>query len=259
MDMNLEGKTAIVTGAGAGIGRAVSLQLARRGAAVVLVDRDRAGADETLRQVREAGGDGRVIEADVTRSEDVGRMVENVTAPGATIDCLFNNAGIEGRIAPIWEIDEADFDRVIEVNVKGAFLVLRHVLPVMIRAGGGTVVNTASIAGLGGSPDISPYITSKHAVIGLTRSTAADVGRYGIRVNAVCPGPVATRMMESIDAQRAEIGAPPPNARTYADADDIAGLVVFLLSDLSRNITGASFASDGGRTGQIGLPMLTGG
>lgn len=258
MDMNFEGKTAIVTGAAAGIGRAVSLQLAARGAEVVLVDRDGAGADETLRQVSEADGKAQVIEADVSRSDDMARIVEAATSTGRAIDCLFNNAGIEGKIAPIWELDEADFDRVIAVNVKGAFLALRHVLPVMKQAGAGTVVNTASIAGLGGSPNISPYITSKHAVIGMTRATAAEVGRFGIRVNAVCPGPVATRMMDSIDAQRIGIGAPPPNSKTYADVDDIAGLVIFLLSDLSRNITGASFASDGGRTGQIGMPMLTG-
>src|SRR6185312_15384356 len=172
------------------------------------------------------------------------------------VDCFFNNAGIEGKVSPIVDYDEAVFDAVLGVNVKGVFLGLKHVLPEMIRQGGGAIVNTASVAGLVGTPGMPAYVASKHAVIGLTKTAAGEVARQGIRVNAVCPGPVDTRMIHSLEAQLnpadpAAVGrryqAAQPTGR-YTTAEEIANTVLFLCSDLASNTTGAQYVVDGGRT-----------
>jgi NAD(P)-dependent dehydrogenase (short-subunit alcohol dehydrogenase family) len=210
--------------------------------------------------VRQNGGDAIAVTADVTRSDDVKAYVKAAIDRYGRIDCFFNNAGIEGKVAPLAEYDEAVFDAVLGVNVKGVFLGLRHVLPEMIRQGSGAVVNTASIAGLVGSPGMSAYVASKHAVIGITKTTAGEVGRQGIRVNAVCPGPVDTRMIHAIEEQvspgdaasvEARYQAAIPSGR-YTTADEIANMVLFLCSDLASNITGGQFVVDGGRTATPG-------
>ena len=165
-----------------------------------------------------------------------------------------------GKAAPIQEYDEDMFDEIIAVNVKGVFLGLRHVLPVMLKQGSGTVVNTSSIAGLFGGPGIPAYTASKHAVLGLTKVASTDVAGYGVRVNAVCPGPVETRMMRSLEEQRnpedpaavvAATRATMPTGR-YALPEEVANMVLFLCSDLSGNVTGAQFMIDGGRSGSGG-------
>jgi NAD(P)-dependent dehydrogenase (short-subunit alcohol dehydrogenase family) len=254
--MDFTGKVALVTGGGNGIGRATSVAFARHGAKVVVVDRDSAGAEATAGIIRQNGGDAVAVTADVTRSEDVKAYVQTAIARFGRIDCFFNNAGIEGRIAPTAEYDEAVFDAVIGVNVKGVFLGLRHVLPEMIRQGGGTVVNTASVAGLVATPGMPAYVASKHAVIGLTKTVAGEVARQGIRVNAVCPGPVDTRMIHAVEQQispdnPAAVGeryqAAIPSGR-YTTVDEIASMVLFLCSDLAANTTGGQFVVDGGRT-----------
>jgi NAD(P)-dependent dehydrogenase (short-subunit alcohol dehydrogenase family) len=254
--MDFIGKVALVTGGGNGIGRATSVAFARHGAKVVVVDRDSAGAEATAGIIRQNGGDAVAVTADVTRSEDVKAYVKAAIAQYGRIDCFFNNAGIEGRIAPTAEYDEAVFDAVIGVNVKGVFLGLRHVLPEMIRQGGGAVVNTASVAGLVASPGMPAYVASKHAVIGLTKTAAGEVARQGIRVNAVCPGPVDTRMIHAVEQQispdnPAAVGeryqAAIPSGR-YTTVDEIASMVLFLCSDLAANTTGGQFVVDGGRT-----------
>jgi NAD(P)-dependent dehydrogenase (short-subunit alcohol dehydrogenase family) len=172
------------------------------------------------------------------------------------IDCFFNNAGIEGEVAPTAEFDEAVFDQVIGVNVKGVFLGLRHVLPVMLKQKAGAIVNTASVAGLVGTPGISAYVASKHAVIGLTKTAAGEVAREGVRVNAICPGPIDTRMIHSLEAQ-INPADPASVARRYqatlplgryGTPEEIANVVLFLCSDLASNITGAQYVIDGGRT-----------
>lgn len=254
--MDFHGRTALVTGAGNGIGRETALRFAQAGARVALVDLDERANARTLALVREAGGEGVAIEADVTRADQVRRYVEATCEAYERIDCFFNNAGIEGRVAPIADMDEAVFDAVIAVNVKGVFLGLRHVLPVMLAQGGGAVVNTASVAGLTGSPGLGPYCASKHAVIGLTKVAAGETAAQGVRVNAVCPGPIDTRMIHEIermvnpsDPDRVGSGykASIPNKR-YGTVTEVADVVLFLCSDLASNVTGAQWVVDGGRT-----------
>jgi NAD(P)-dependent dehydrogenase (short-subunit alcohol dehydrogenase family) len=254
--MDFTGKVALVTGAGNGIGRETSLAFARAGARLVLVDRDRDGGEATAGIIRQQGGEASFVAADVTRSADVQAYVKAALDAYGAIDCFFNNAGIEGTVVPTAEYDEAVFDAVIGVNLKGVFLGLRHVLPVMLRQKRGTVVNTASVAGLVGTPGMPAYVASKHGVIGLTKTASGEVGRHGVRVNAVCPGPVDTRMIHSLEAQLdpkdpASVGkryqASMPTGR-YTTPAEIANVVLFLCSDLAGNITGAQYVVDGGRT-----------
>ncbi len=253
--MDFKGKVAIVTGAAGGIGRAVSLGFAQGGARVVVVDCDRAGGEASAGIIRQQGGEALFVEADVTRSADVARYVETALDRYGAIDCFHNNAGIEGRVAHTAEYDEAMFDAVIAVNVKGVFLGLRHVLPVMLRQKRGAIVNTASVAGLVATPGMPAYVASKHAVIGLTKTAAGEVARQGIRVNAVCPGPVDTRMIHSLESQinpadpesvNRRYQAAIPSGR-YSRPEEIANVVLFLSSDLASNITGAQYLVDGGR------------
>ena len=254
--MNFTGKIVLITGAGNGIGRATSLGFATRGATVVVVDRDTAAGEATAGIIRQQGGTASFVRADVTKSADVQAYVKFCVDTYGAIDCFYNNAGIEGAIAPTAEYDEDMFDRVMAVNVRGVFLGMRHVLPVMIKQGKGSVVNTASIAGLVGSPNMPAYVASKHAVIGLTKAASGEVGRSGIRVNAVCPGPIDTRMIHAVEAlinpaDPASVGnryqASIPIGR-YGTAEEVANLVIFLSSDLAGNITGAQYTVDGGRT-----------
>ncbi|BDG73167.1 SDR family NAD(P)-dependent oxidoreductase [Roseomonas fluvialis] len=251
--MNFTGKAAVVTGGGNGIGRAVCLAFAAHGAKVLVVDRD---GDAAVAVAAEIGGQALACAADVTRADDVAAYVARALDAFGRIDCFHNNAGIEGRVGPIVDYAEADFDAVMAVNVKGVFLGLKHVLPVMIRQGAGAVVNTASTAGLVGTAKMPAYVASKHAVLGLTKSAAGEVGPLGIRVNAVCPGPIDTRMIRDLERQispnRPEsveqaytAGIP---LRRYGTVEEVANVVLFLCSDLAGNVTGAQYVIDGGRT-----------
>jgi len=254
--MEFNGKIAVITGAGGGIGRATALAFGKAGAKLVLVDRDAEAGEAAAGIVRQQGAEARFIAADVTRAAEVERYVKTALDAHGRIDCFFNNAGIEGKVAPTAEYDEAVFDAVIGVNVKGVFLGLRHVLPVMLRQKSGAVVNTASVAGLVATPGMPAYVASKHAVIGLTKTASGEVARAGVRVNAVCPGPVDTRMIHSLESQldpanpdaigqRYRNGIP---SGRYTTPEEIANVVLFLCSDLAANITGAQWVVDGGRT-----------
>jgi NAD(P)-dependent dehydrogenase (short-subunit alcohol dehydrogenase family) len=265
--VDFTGKVALITGAGNGIGRATAAGFARRGAKVVIVDHDKAAGEATAGILRQQGGEATFVPADVTKSVEVQNYVEATLQTYGAIDCFYNNAGIEGSIAPTAEYDEDMFDRVIAVNVKGVFLGLRHVLPVMIRQGRGAIVNTASVAGLVGSPNMPAYVASKHAVIGLTKTASGEVGRSGVRVNAVCPGPIDTRMIHAVESM---LNPNDPNAvgaryqqsiplGRYGTAEEVANLVQFLCSDLAGNITGAQYVVDGGRTatgGAVSNPSI---
>ncbi len=254
--MDFTGKVALITGAGNGLGRATAIGFASRGARVVIVDHDKDAGEATAGIIRQQGGAALSVPADVTKTLEVQNYVKATLDAYGAIDCFYNNAGIEGAIAPTAEYDEDMFDRVMAVNVKGVFLGLRHVLPVMIRQGRGAIVNTASIAGLVGSPNMPAYVASKHAVIGLTKAASGEVGRAGVRVNAICPGPIDTRMIHAVESMLnpddpASVGAryqqSIPIGR-YGTAEEVANLVMFLCSDLAGNITGAQYVVDGGRT-----------
>jgi NAD(P)-dependent dehydrogenase (short-subunit alcohol dehydrogenase family) len=254
--MDFHGKVALITGGGNGIGRATALGFASRGAKVVVVDRDEAAGEATAGVLRQQGGEAVFVAADVTRSVDVQNYVKVALERYGAIDCFHNNAGIEGRVAPTHQYDEDMFDLVMAVNVKGVFLGLRLVLPVMLRQGRGSVVNTASVAGLVASPGMPAYVASKHAVIGLTKTAAGEVARAGVRVNCVCPGPIDTRMIHSLETMLNPDDPGSVGARyqgsipigRYGSAEEVANLVVFLSSDLASNITGAQYVVDGGRT-----------
>jgi NAD(P)-dependent dehydrogenase (short-subunit alcohol dehydrogenase family) len=258
--MDFTGKVALVTGGGNGIGRAVCEGFARHGAKVVVVDRDPDGGQGTVGIIRQQGGEAVFEAADVTKSTDVQGYVKAALDRYGAIDCFHNNAGIEGKVAPTAEYDEDVFDVVMNVNAKGVFLGMRHVLPVMLRQQRGAVVNTASVAGLMGSPGMCAYVGSKHAVIGMTKVAAGEVARVGVRVNAVCPGPIDTRMVHALHGminpenpglvgERYQAGIP---LGRYGTPEEVANVVLFLCSDLASNVTGAHYVVDGGRTATPG-------
>lgn len=249
----LKDKIALITGGAAGIGLETARLFLSEGAKVALVDLHPA---DLTKAADSLGGGGKVltIAADVSLVEDSARYVAETVAQFGRIDVFFNNAGIEGKVAPLAAQKIEDFDRVIAVNVRGAFLGLQHVLPVMMAQKAGSVINMSSIAGLKGSPNLAPYITSKHAVVGLTKAAAIEAAVANVRVNSVHPSPVNTRMMRSLEegfspghaaAVKDQLSTTIPLGR-YAESDDIAKLVLFLASDDAAFITGAQFPVDGG-------------
>ena len=251
----LEGRVSLVTGAGSGIGRATSLVMAREGATVVVSDINADGGEETLSAIKEAGGEGMFVHADVSRPDDVAALVGQVVSAYGRIDCAYNNAGIEGFMGGrLHEYPENVWDRLIDINLKGVWLCLKHEIPQMMQQGGGAIVNTASGAGLVGSRQMSAYVASKHAVVGLTKAAALEYARDGIRVNAVCPGiidtPMVRRLIEGRDpGYEATIPVRQPIGR-LGTPEEIAESVAWLCSDAASLVTGLAMAVDGGFTAQ---------
>jgi NAD(P)-dependent dehydrogenase (short-subunit alcohol dehydrogenase family) len=251
----LAGKVAIVTGAAGAIGAAAVLEMLRRGASVVGVDR--AGVSfEALQAQAGAGASLHIVHADVSDEPQVAAYVAEARHVFGRIDVFFNNAGIEGLVTPIADYPLATFQQVLAVNVVGVFLGLKHVIPLMAAHGGGSIVNTSSVAGLIGSPGLSAYVASKHAVIGLTRTAAIECAPMKIRVNSVNPGPIDGRMMSSIEtlaspeapqAVHDQFAKMLPWGR-YGTPAEVARLVCFLASDEADYITGAIHTVDGGMT-----------
>ncbi len=200
----LEDKVIAVTGSGSGIGEATALALAREGAKVLVAEIDSASGQETVRAIGQAGGEAIFVETDVTREPDAEALVKAAVESYGRLDCAVNNAGIEGLTARTPDCTRENFERVLSINVMGVFLGMKYQIPQMISQGGGAIVNLASTMGLVGHPDVPAYVASKHAVIGLTKSTALGTVREGVRVNAVCPGNTNTAIMESMKKHEPE-------------------------------------------------------
>jgi NAD(P)-dependent dehydrogenase (short-subunit alcohol dehydrogenase family) len=254
-------KRALITGAAGGIGSAAARVLAAGGARVALVDLDPAPLAPLRDELAAASGRPAsafpMLGGDVADAGDVHRYTEAAADTMGGLDVLFNNAGIGGPVAPVQDYDDDEYDRVMRVNVRGVWLNLKRAVSLMLQGGGGSVINMASGAALRGLPLLSGYVASKHAVLGLTRTAAVELGDYGVRVNAVCAGPIATRMMDSlaersaghsrtsIDEAHADFVNPVPMGR-YGRPEEIAELVAFLASDASSYMTGAAISIDGG-------------
>jgi NAD(P)-dependent dehydrogenase (short-subunit alcohol dehydrogenase family) len=251
MSKQFEGKSVIVTGAAGGIGRASAIAFAREGAGIVVADLDLDGCEETVKLITSDGGIAIAKKTDVSSSADVQEMVDTAVTEFGGLNFAHNNAGIEGAMAFVADYDEAEWDRVLSVNLKSTFLCMKYEIPKMLEAGGGAIVNTASIAGLVAVMAMPAYVASKHGMLGLTKNAAVEYAKQNIRVNAICPGGVQTPMVDRISAGQsgeefiAQIKAAHPIGR-IGKPEEIADVAVFLCSDKASFITGQALAADGG-------------
>jgi NAD(P)-dependent dehydrogenase (short-subunit alcohol dehydrogenase family) len=251
------GKVAMVTGSGAGIGRATALKFAEEGAKVVVSDVNLKGGEETVSMIKNAGGEAVFIEADVSDPAAVNALVAQALKAFGKLDCACNNAGIEGKIAPLTDQTIEDYESVMSINLRGTFLCLQAEIRHMLTSGGGSIVNLASVAGLIGFSGLSPYVASKHGVNGLTKNAALEYGEAGIRVNSICPGGIDTRMLDSL-ADQATAGAqtsqemmnPLHPIGRIGKPEEVAELIVWLCSSKASFVTGANIPIDGGFVAQ---------
>lgn len=245
---SLAGKVALVTGGSAGIGRATARAFAAAGASVVLADLDEAGGKAVVQELRDAGQTAVFMQADISQAAEVSRLIADTVATFGRLDCAHNNAGILGRVARVADVAEDEFDRLMSVNLKGVWLCLKEeILQMQRQGGGGTIVNTASIAGIRGSAWLPIYSTTKHGVVGLTRAAALGYAEEGIRVNAICPGYVDTQMVNNTPLLQQRAAERTPMGRLAAP-EEIAAAVVWLCSDAAAYMTGETMVLDGGVT-----------
>jgi len=248
-----QGKVALVTGGTSGIGRAAAIAYAREGAKVVVAGRRAAEGEETVRLVRAQGHEAMFVPTDVAQEAQVKNLIGRTLEQFGRLDFAFNNAGIEQEPTPFLEQDEETYDRVMDINVKGVWLSMKYEIPAMLKTGGGSIVNTASVFGVIGIPGNEIYIASKHAVIGLTKSAAVEFGKQGIRVNAILPGVVDTDMYQRFAGEkpefRAQMNAMHPIGR-IGKPEEMADAAIWLSSSKSSFVTGHSLLGDGGFTAQ---------
>jgi NAD(P)-dependent dehydrogenase (short-subunit alcohol dehydrogenase family) len=245
----MQGKVALVTGAAAGLGRATAQAFAAAGAKVVVADIVVSGGKETVEMITDAGGDATFVECDVTLESSVRDLVAAAVAAYGGLDYAYNNAGIEGHQAPVPEMTDAEFRRVLDVNLMGVFYCMKYEIPEMLKRGGGAIVNCSSTAGLRGYANMSPYVASKHAVAGITKSTALEFADQGIRIVSIHPAAIATQMIERAMAESADLAAAIESMHPIGRVgrpSEIADVVVFLCSDGASFMTGSQIAIDGG-------------
>ncbi|WP_116040444.1 SDR family NAD(P)-dependent oxidoreductase [Amycolatopsis palatopharyngis] len=244
------GRTVLITGGSTGIGRATALAFGEAGASVVIGSRDRDAGEQVAQEIERAGGKASHLRVDVSKDDDVRGLVEHAVATFGGLDVAFNNAGTLPPTGSLTDQTVEDWHRTLAVDLTGVFYSLRHEIRAMLDNGGGSIINTASVAGLIADPGMSPYVAAKHGVIGLTKAAALDYATQGIRVNAIAPGLVRTPMidgwMNDPEMRDTVLGYSPQ--QRVSEPEEIAGLVLFLASDLSPFVNGAVYPIDGGQT-----------
>ncbi|PEQ93004.1 short-chain dehydrogenase [Bacillus sp. AFS006103] len=246
--MRLLGKTAIITGGGGGIGRSTAIRFAQEGAKVVVADIDSAIGEETVSLIKEEGGEAIFVKTDVTDSEQIKVLINTTTSTYGALHILFNNAGVGNSEVCSIDLSEEEWDRVIDINLKGVFLGIKYAVPELIKAGGGAIINTSSLLGLKGQKYVSAYNASKAGVVMLTQNASLEYGKYNIRVNAIAPGVIDTPIIDQWkqDERKWTIISRANALRRIGTPDEVAHAVLFLASDEASFITGTTLSVDGG-------------